>query len=117
MLQIEHVGRKSGLSRKTVLEVVEHSSGNPVIASVFGEKSAWLLNITANPDVRVKWGRQSFDAVAQSVIDDEAFEIFSRYIGNHKTVVKTLGTRLGLPLDDPRAASKLVPIPRLVRSS
>jgi len=91
MLQIEHVGRKSGLSRKTVLEVVEHADGNPVIASVFGEQSAWLLNITANADVRVKvdvvaslqrygwyvdrrslgvdvkWGRQSFDAVAQSV--------------------------------------------------
>lgn len=110
-------GGKSGLHRKTVLEVVERANGNSVIASGFGGKSAWLYNITANPDIRVNWGRDSFDAVAQRVTGDEAFEIFSRYTDNHRTAAKTLQARLGLPLDDPRAASKLLPIFRLVRSS
>ena len=115
LLQIEHVGRKSGLHRKTVLEVVEGSHGEPIIASGFGEKSAWLLNITANPAITVIWGTDTFEATAVRVAADEAYEIFVRYTTTHPAAAKRLQAYLGVPLGDPRAASQQLPLFRLTR--
>ena len=115
MLQIEHVGRKSGLPRKTVLEVVEASHGEPIIVSGFGGKSAWLLNITANPAITVIWGRDSFEATAVRITGDAAYETFVRYTTAHPAAAKRLQAYLGVPLGDPRAASQLLPLFRLAR--
>jgi deazaflavin-dependent oxidoreductase (nitroreductase family) len=57
VLMLEHVGRKSGARRYAVLEVVDHPSPEVyVIASGFGRKAQWFLNIEADPRVRVYVG-------------------------------------------------------------
>ena len=44
-------GRKSGLPRQNVLEIIRYDEQNDLfyVASGFGEKAAWFRNITANP--------------------------------------------------------------------
>ena len=37
LLPLEHLGRTSGLTRQTVLEVIAHEGGKPVVPVVFGE--------------------------------------------------------------------------------
>jgi deazaflavin-dependent oxidoreductase (nitroreductase family) len=114
-LQIKHIGRKSGLPRETVLEVIESPEGNPVIAAGFGENSAWLLNITANPNVNVTWGSDQFQATAVRLNGDDATGVLTRYLSNHPKAAKTFQSRLGIPLDDPEKAAQLLPTLRLVR--
>jgi deazaflavin-dependent oxidoreductase (nitroreductase family) len=66
-LLLTHTGRKSGALRQTVVEVVFHDreTDRYIIASGWGEKSDWLLNITKTPRVFVRVGKRSFHAMAQ----------------------------------------------------
>ena len=55
ILMLEHVGRKSGVPRYAVLEVVDHPTPDTyVVASGFGRKAQWFRNIqaSAGPCVR-----------------------------------------------------------------
>jgi hypothetical protein len=55
---LEHTGRRTGLARRVVLEVVDHPSPNTyLVASGFGTRSQWLRNIETNPNIRVWVGR------------------------------------------------------------
>jgi deazaflavin-dependent oxidoreductase (nitroreductase family) len=58
-LLLEHIGRKSGRTRQTVLEVVGHDaeSGRYVVASGWGTRSDWFQNVERGPRVTVQVGR------------------------------------------------------------
>jgi deazaflavin-dependent oxidoreductase (nitroreductase family) len=76
-LLLNHIGRKSGLTRQAVLEVVTHDpeTGTFVIAVGFGEKSQWYQNLLANPDVSIQVGRRKLDVHAEQLSPEEAGEI------------------------------------------
>jgi deazaflavin-dependent oxidoreductase (nitroreductase family) len=59
-----HWGRRSGLPRQTVVEVIQHdtATGTYFIASGWGEKSDWLRNLQKTPEVTVQVSRQGFAA-------------------------------------------------------
>lgn len=65
-------GRKSGLPRRVVLEVVgrDRTSGELVIVSAWGRRAQWFRNVRACPRVQVRVGRRR--AVAEIVPLDEA---------------------------------------------
>ncbi|MFV0642960.1 MAG: nitroreductase family deazaflavin-dependent oxidoreductase, partial [Sphingomonadaceae bacterium] len=73
-LMFRHIGRKSGLPRYTVVEVVRHdrATGVYTIASGWGEKSDWFRNISKNPEAFVYTGRGRFPAVAARLPEEEA---------------------------------------------
>lgn len=55
---LEHVGRRSGLARYVVLEVLDAPSPTTLlVASGFGERAQWLRNVRATPDCHVWHGR------------------------------------------------------------
>ena len=58
-LLLNHTGRKSGLPRQTVLEVVDYNktSNTYYIVSGYGEQSDWYKNIRKTPDVTIQVGR------------------------------------------------------------
>ena len=59
MLMLEHHGRRSGLPRHTVLEVVDDPKPDTyIIVSGFGGASQWYRNLIADPHVRVSIGRR-----------------------------------------------------------
>ncbi len=85
ILMLEHTGRKSGLPRYAVLEVVDHPARDTyVVASGFGRKAQWFRNIRANPRVRVYAGSHApSPATARVLGKDEADRTLAAYRSRH----------------------------------
>ena len=99
-LLLTHVGRTSGLRRRTVLEVVWYTRERRtcLVASGWGEQAQWLKNILAHPNVEVTVGRQTYRARAQRLPRDEAAQAFRAYAGRHPWALQYLARwMLGRP--------------------
>lgn len=102
LLMLEHRGRRSGLPRYVVLEVLDHPApGRYLVASGFGEKAQWFRNITADPRVRVTVGsRAPAAATARRLPQPEADRALAAYAERHRrswarfrgVLDRTLGT-------------------------
>jgi deazaflavin-dependent oxidoreductase (nitroreductase family) len=81
LLLLTHIGRRTGLRRQTVLEVVEYQKGGPevVVANGFGPDSDWLRNIEAGPGEEVTVGSQHFVASHRFLGEDEAMRVIQGY--------------------------------------
>lgn len=104
MLMLEHRGRKSGLVRRVVLEVIGHPRPDRyLIVSGFGERSDWLRNVRAEPRVRVSVSaRRSATATAHELSRTEASEALASYRATHPlawaVLSSTMKERLGTDL-------------------
>ncbi|MGH9502403.1 MAG: nitroreductase family deazaflavin-dependent oxidoreductase [Terriglobales bacterium] len=80
-LLLTHIGRRSGLRRQTVLEVVEYRSAGPevVVANGFGRDSDWVRNIEAGPGEEVNVGLQHFVASHRFLGEEEAVGVIKDY--------------------------------------
>lgn len=113
-LLLEHRGRRSGLRRRTVLEVVDREGATPVVVSGYGRRSDWLANVRADPAVTVTWGHRRFAARARIVGHSEAVAAFDRYRKAHPRAARFLGRALGISvLDDSDTAAREMPVVRL----
>ena len=114
-LMLEHTGRRSGLVRRAVLEVVEiGGDGVPVIVSGFGTNADWYRNVIADPQVHYTHGWKRRKATAVPLSLDEAVEVFDRYRVNHPKAATVIGERLGVSIiDDVAAAASQLPLFRL----
>ncbi|CAJ1504652.1 nitroreductase family deazaflavin-dependent oxidoreductase [[Mycobacterium] holstebronense] len=85
LLMLEHVGRKTGVRRRVVLEVIDHAAGDSyVVASGFGRRAQWFRNIRANPRVRVYAGSSAaVPATARVLEQAEADRVLGHYIERH----------------------------------
>jgi deazaflavin-dependent oxidoreductase (nitroreductase family) len=81
LLLLTHTGRRTGLGRQTVLEVVEYRNEGPevIVANGFGPDSDWLCNIQAKSDEEVTVGRQHFVASHRFLGEGEATKVIERY--------------------------------------
>lgn len=115
MLLLEHTGRRTGLTRRTVLEVVSRDdTGAPIVSSGFGEGSDWFRNVTADPTVAFTSGRTRTPATAERLGSIEALEVFEHYRADHPRAAAVIGRRLGVSLiDDPEGAAEKLPLFRL----
>ena len=117
-LLLEHVGRNTGLERRTVLEVVGTMDGSPVIVSGFGDTSQWFKNVSHNPDVWVTRGRSRARATAIRLDPEQARAVFDRYRIDHPRAAKAIGKRIGVSLvDDIDTAARMLPLFRLAPST
>ena len=80
-LLLTHVGRRTGLRRQTVLEVVEYRRDGPevIVVNAFGPDSDWLRNIEAKPGEEVTVGRRHFTASHRFLGEEEATSVIQRY--------------------------------------
>ncbi len=100
-LLLTHTGRKSGITRQTVIEVVHHDTVQDVyhVVSGFGRKADWFQNIQKNPSVHVTVGNRSFEAEAVLVTGEEAANILLGYATIHPIAFRELSTiLLGNPI-------------------
>jgi len=81
VMLLSHTGRRSGLRRQTVLEVVDYRKPGPevVVVSAFGRSADWLRNIEAKPDEEVTVGSQHFAASHRFLTEDEAANVIRGY--------------------------------------
>ncbi|KQY10278.1 nitroreductase [Mycobacterium sp. Root135] len=92
MLLLQHRGRRSGIARYVVLEVVEHPRPDRyLIVSGFGEAAQWYRNLLAEPRVRVSVGRRrDVPAVARLLSTEESQAALSRYAEHHPAAWRRL---------------------------
>ena len=91
-LLLTHTGRKSGLSRQVVLEVVDHEKETGVchVAAAWREKADWYLNILKNPRVKLQVGNRRFEADAGPISGGDAQKILWAYARRHPAALREL---------------------------
>ena len=96
LLLLTHIGRKSGLPRQAVIEVVRHepTSDTYIIASGFGAQVDWLRNIEKNPNVLVESGGRRLEAVAKRLPLDVAADELYGFARRHPRAFRILMKRL-----------------------
>jgi deazaflavin-dependent oxidoreductase (nitroreductase family) len=121
-VMLTHIGRKSGLPRQVVLEVVNHDAATDTyfIASGWGEKADWLRNIERTPHVLLDAGRRRFEATATRLSQAEAAEQFGLYARRHPAAIRSLArVMLGQPFtgsaEDCHRLAQFVPVVALRR--
>jgi deazaflavin-dependent oxidoreductase (nitroreductase family) len=114
-LLLTHTGRKSGLPRQAMVEVVRHDEGSDtyVIASGFGEKSQWFQNLMHNPDVTIQVGRRKLAVTARQLAPAEAADEMAAYAQRHPSAARSLARLMGYQVDgsesDYRALGEQIP--------
>jgi deazaflavin-dependent oxidoreductase (nitroreductase family) len=95
-LMLTNIGRKSGLKRQVVLEVLYHNktSGEYYILSGWGDKSDWFMNIQKNPEVVVNVGGKRFEAIAFQMTSEHAGSVISKYAYQHPKTFRILSKRI-----------------------
>ena len=118
-LMLTHTGRVTGKQRNVVLEVVRNDVKNDAfyVASGWGEKSDWLLNIQNAPHVNVQFKRRSFPAVAERLsVEDAELEMLD-YGRRHPAALIQLARLMGFRIEPSEAAyqelGRYVPLIRL----
>lgn len=112
-LLLAHTGRKSGLPRQTVLEVLWHEKAGDVyyVLAAWGEQSDWVKNIEQTPQVTIADGRRRFRAQAARLSPEEAEVKVLAYARQHPRLVRYLPRLLGYRTDgteeDLRALARL----------
>ena len=102
-LLVVHRGRKSGLLRETILEVIRHDpiSRESVVLSGRGEKADWYCNIQASPALEIRTGGERYVPKHRLLAPEENHAVISEYASHHRAafrlLVKTFG--FGYPLD------------------
>jgi deazaflavin-dependent oxidoreductase (nitroreductase family) len=105
LLLLTHKGLKSGLLRKTVLEVVDYDRQNTwfIVAAVFGPKSDWYQNILADPKVTVQCGRRVWPMMAEFLPPQEAGDVLLTYARKYPFAMKELAQFMGYRMDGTEA--------------
>jgi deazaflavin-dependent oxidoreductase (nitroreductase family) len=80
-LRVEHVGRRSGRTYRTVLEVVRYDpiSGEAVVMAGYGRGADWFRNVRAAGQARVEFGHGPRPATVRLLDDDAAVEALAGY--------------------------------------
>jgi deazaflavin-dependent oxidoreductase (nitroreductase family) len=119
LLLLNHVGRISGKSRQTVLEVATHDDDSYVVASGWGPNAEWYRNILHTPAATIQVGTRTMRVTAIPLDKEEGANIFMRYASRHRGAAKYLLPRLlGFSVDgsdaDFRAVGQHMPFVRFV---
>lgn len=84
-VQLTVRGRRSGLPRQVVLEVIggNLSTRELVVVSAWGQKSQWFRNVMAHPKVEVRIGRSSFAGEVIRLSESSGAEALRQYARAH----------------------------------
>lgn len=115
-LLLSHTGRRSGLPRQTVLEVVRYDKASQtyIVAAGFGTKSDWYQNLMANPHAVVDSGGRSMPIIAKRLSPEAAGNELLEYNRRHPGLILRLARIMGYHLDgteaDIRAFGEMLPM-------
>lgn len=114
-VQIVHVGRRSGRTRHTVVEVLGYdpASGETVVVSGLGRSADWLRNLCAAGSGALDFGHGPRPATVRLLGEDEAVAVLTAYERRNRlvrpVVHRVLTVLAGWPYDgSPEATRRLV---------
>jgi deazaflavin-dependent oxidoreductase (nitroreductase family) len=99
-LLLIHQGRKSGLLRETVLEVIRYdpATKESVVLSAWGEKADWYRNIKATPAIEVRTGGERYVPEHRFLAPEENYTEITEYERHHPLAVRIFAQMFGYPL-------------------
>lgn len=91
-LRLAHVGRKSGRTYRTMLEVVGGSAktGEFIVISGLGSQADWYRNLQANPAVEVAIAARRFKPAHRVLDEAEAVSVIADYERRNRLVTPIL---------------------------
>lgn len=93
-------GRKSGRPRYTPLEYIHDQENDRYrVAAGWGGKTDWYRNLLKNPNVSVQVGGRKFDAIAETVSDEEVAKYMMLVSGRHPRMDRIWNRWSDKPLD------------------
>ena len=101
-LLLTHTGRKSGLPRRTVLEILryEPAGARYIVLAGWGAQADWVKNVEKTPQVAIQVGNSSFEALARHVSPEESEDILVAYARRYPRLMRVLlRVLLGYRLD------------------
>ena len=118
-LLLTHIGRKSGRKLETVIEIVHYDEqmGSYYVASGWGTKADWYLNLRKNPIARIMVGKQVFPVQAFFLSEEDSAQELLNYAKRYHFAFKELsymmtGKRLDGNEESCRQLAQSVPIIR-----
>jgi deazaflavin-dependent oxidoreductase (nitroreductase family) len=99
-LLLSHRGRKSGLIRRTPLEVLlyELHTRESVVLSAWGQKADWYRNIEASPPLEVETGGERYPPALRFLAAEEAYAVITEYAIRHPLAARVLERVFGYPV-------------------
>ena len=100
-LLLNHIGRKSGKLRQTVVEVVSHDKATDTyyIASGWGYKADWYRNLLARPAITIQVGRRRFRVRAETLPPALGAQVLLNYRKEHPLAARELSKLMGLDIN------------------
>jgi deazaflavin-dependent oxidoreductase (nitroreductase family) len=100
-LMVNHVGAKTGLLRRAVLEVIksECSQDHYWVVSGYGAHAQWYKNLVKTPAVIIQVGSRVLRVMAHEVGAQERADVLLDYLGRNPIAGKPLMRMLGYLVD------------------
>jgi deazaflavin-dependent oxidoreductase (nitroreductase family) len=107
-LLLVHRGRKSGLLRETVLEVLLHvpAARESGVLYAWGEKGDWYRNVGATPALEIRTGGQRYVPEQRFLAPEENHAVISDYGRRHPLAFRVFARVFGYPLGGTEAARR-----------
>ncbi len=96
---IDHVGRRSGATHQTPVELVEHAGGEYIVCSGTGPRADWYQNLRAAPAAAVQVGNRRWTPSQRMLDPTEAAACFQRYEAAHPKAASRLLSLMGNSYD------------------
>lgn len=99
-LLLTHRGRKSGLLRRTPLEVLHYDphTRESVVLSAWGKKADWYRNIEACPAMEIETGDERYPPAQRFLTTEEAYTVITEYAIRHPLAARVLERVFGYPV-------------------
>lgn len=104
-LLLNHIGRKSGLPRQTVLEVVKYEPPTDTyfVAVGFGPKTDWYRNLLKTPQATIEVKQRKLAVTADPLAPAASAEAMVEYAQHHPTAARNLSRLLGYNVQEETA--------------
>lgn len=107
-LMVTHQGRKSGLLRQTVLEVVHYDSATSqsIVVAALGEQADWYRNVQAAAALEVQTGRLRYVPDHHFLTPDATYDVWTRFERKHPREASIAVRLLGWTYDGTEAGRR-----------
>ena len=107
-LLLIHQGRKSGLLRETVLEVVRYTPATKesIVLSGWGEKADWYRNIKVTPAIEVWTAGERYVPEQRFLAPEENHAVIADYERRHPLAFRIFAKAFGYPANDVEAVRR-----------